>query len=104
MKELKTILQQQPELHALKKIPRKALFIDSFILQPGQKAFKFEWNTGKITELTDADFEAVTADYADPKKLIHKKLTIKEGALYCAAINRKNAAKKFKKALLNLIK
>lgn len=69
-------------------------------IKPHQGHVCFEYNiaTGEIQE---AQFMEQTVNYAEfvQTRTIQKKIMVKQGCLYVAALNKTNAEKKFKKMI-----
>lgn len=73
--------------------------IGSFKPYPGQKVWQLERSTGIITE---AEYDESSLHLNQTilngiSAIIHNKIIIKPGYLYCVAINKKNAFKQFVK-------
>lgn len=88
------------EIHAVKPDKREKV-VYTLRPQPGQKTWQLDLKTRLIQE---AEYEQVDAEITKMGAAIHKKVIIKEGCLYCVAINQQNADRKFMAMLGKKIK
>lgn len=100
MKELEKHIPEKHEIHAVKPDKRERVLV-TLKPHPGQKTFELNLKTRLIQE---AEYEQVDAEITKLGTAIHKKVIIKDGCLYCVAINASNADKKFMEMLGKKIK
>lgn len=98
MKELDQHIKEDADKPKIEsEVKKKQVFLGSRLVQPGQKWWQFQISNG---ELKEAEYENTTSSL---KGKIVRKLVVKSGFLYCVAINKKNAEKKFIKQLTEAI-
>ena len=90
MKELQKIDADKTELHALKQIEKKTIWIGSEVLRPGHRCFQINNET---RECVEAEYEReVHFNEADKRKIV-----IKPNCSYVNALNKENALKVYDK-------
>lgn len=99
MKELQPKVTDQTEIHAQAEKRKELKKIGSIRLQRGQKLY--ELNTADNT-IREAEYESISKIGENGKVTTERKLHVKEGHLYAAAINPRNADKKFVERLTGL--
>lgn len=105
MKELQAIQKDVVEIPAIKPIKKEERFVGRISPHKGQHVYELNTITGDIRQLTDNDFEDTNVSYPVGKQTIttvRRKLLVNERCVYVAALNKPNAAKKFKKFLQQL--
>ena len=83
---------------------KKTTFGGTLKIQPGHTAFEFDL---AARDISPAEFEEVNIDLAEAEKgnlQRRKKLIMRQGCLYCSALNKKSAKKKFMKMLAAAVK
>lgn len=89
MKELDAHKKEEIVVRAQKQHEKQQVFIGKFRPQPGQKIWQIDLKTQEVTE-AEIDEAAVTLTGDIAKKIITK-----PKHLYCVAINKTNALRKF---------
>jgi len=95
VKELSQHIKPGIEIQAQKQIDKKKLFIGNMSIRPGMKCYEMNFKTGEISEAKYDSVDIVVTGGAINK--ISRKIITKENCLYCVAINKNNAEKKFLK-------
>lgn len=99
MKELQQHIKE--EIAIVKPVEQKkqVKHIGALLPQPGQKVYELNIATAKITEAEIIVEHRLKR--GDIKQ--HKKVNVKHGHLYCCAINKTVAEKKFRKQITNIV-
>lgn len=100
MKEIQEVRKDTLQIEAEKPIERQNKLVGSTRLHAGQKLWECNIETGEIAQVNYED----TAEIDFENKEARKRVTVKEGHLYCGAINKKNAVKHFTKMLVEVYK
>ncbi len=96
MKELEQIHKDKVEISTQATVPVKSeTKITTVSIQPGHTIFKINLENLLVSKLQDDDYEK----YIDFKTGKKTKVIVKQKHLYCAALNKKNAMKKFGKMM-----
>jgi hypothetical protein len=89
MKELDAHKKEEIAVHAQKQQEKQHAFIGQFRPHPGQKIWQIDLKT---LEVTPAEIDEAAVNIEGE---VQKKIIVKEKHLYCVAINKKNALRKF---------
>jgi hypothetical protein len=106
MKELQKIDQDKTELVAIKPVKAEQKFVARISPEPGQSVFELNTTNGAIRKITDSDYEQVNVKFPFNGEVVsrtNKKLVIGERCLYVAALNVRNAKKKFSRMVRFLL-
>lgn len=95
MKELEQRIVDQTEIRNIKPV-KKTKCIKSFAPKPGQKMFQLDLSTMIITEAKLTNEKIVVTKIGGHVK---RDIVRNENCIYCAALNSKNADKRFHKML-----
>jgi hypothetical protein len=96
MKELENHKSDKPEMHNIKPVVKEKKFITSLRPKPGQTVYQLDLTTMVITEAVFENEAVVVTRLGGQKK---KDVSIQDHCIYCAALNFKNADKRFHKML-----
>jgi hypothetical protein len=97
MKETNQISPDQIEISAPKPIQKQKVLLGKLRPQPGQKVFEVDMVTAIVKESV---YERVNAKLLpDGTTKVEKKINVKDGHLYCVALNKRNAEKRFLKMI-----
>lgn len=91
--------KQKAEIHQDDKKRIGYGHVGSLTLKPGMYLWKFNLETRECTKV-EMD---VTVSFHNGKNVRRGKVTIQDKTLYCTAINKKNALRKFKKIQWNMM-
>lgn len=99
MKELEQKVTDEVQEVRQTKEERQEKFIGQILPYSGHKVFSLNKVTG---ELKEAKFTKIAIDFSDAKAgqiSGHKRIDVEENCVYCSALNKKNAIKRFEKML-----
>lgn len=102
MKEIEQHDRAPQEMIQTAPIQKQKKLMASLSPHPGHVMFKMDMKTLLVTRVQDDEYESfVETEWVKGKPVTTKrrKLTALRGHLYCAALNKKNAYKKFGKML-----
>lgn len=102
MKEVERHDRAPQEMIQTAPIQKQKKLLAQLVPAPGHSVFKMDIKTLLVTKVQDNEYESfVETEWVNGKVVTQKrrKLTALQGYLYCAALNKKNAYKKFGKML-----
>lgn len=102
MKEIEQHDRAPQEMIQTAPIQKQKKLMASLSPHPGHVMFKMDMKTLLVTQVNDDEYQSfVETEWVNGKPVTTKrrKLTALRGHLYCAALNKKNAYKKFGKML-----
>ncbi len=104
MKETELRNQDTTEIVNESQIQKQRSLLRRELLHPGQKCWELEVATGDIHEAEYKSVDAAMQSQVVGAAIIqltttHRRMVIKKGCMYITSINKKNAARKFIRAL-----
>jgi len=99
MKELQQEIKDKIKSADQREIKKELKLIGKLTPKPGQKVWKLNLTTEKVTE---AAVEVIASFMVGKKHVEQRKLVVENDCWYVAAINKENACRKFLKMLNNI--
>lgn len=107
MKELEKHRPEETEMYAVAPVKKDFQILKKLKPKPGQRVFELNLKEAIIREaeldeeyvFVDQNRNLITGDATGVSTRKVKKLVVKEGCIYCVAINAENADKQFHKML-----
>lgn len=101
MQELNRHTPQATEMHAVAQARRQKVILGKLRPKPGQKVWECNMANGQIAECEEEAAEARLNK--DGSARVVRNIKVKDNHLYCVAINRENAERKFIKQVETIL-